>query len=364
VHVVGVGSAPNRSLTHAVARAGRGVEVPVGLDDDPAQAARRLLQHTKAPLVTALQVDGEAVVAVAPAAVRDVLAGAPARLALRLRAGGGTVRVRGDTSAGPFVRELRVAPVDAGAGEPAVVRLVGREQVEDLEAAIAAGRDANGCIVAIERIGLQFGIATRATSWLAIDGEPGVDPRAPRRVVEVPHQLPFGMSVEGVGLRRALPLAAPGVAMSMDAFDEAMVLRAPAPSSARGGRARGLGGLFGGRGSEERARPAKRAEAGPPPPRAPLPPQPVAATLRHRSGDTFVFELGGVRDWRLPSRVVLELADGSEVVAVVDAGVSTADGTVAAGASVRLVARVAGVAMPPVALRLGEHAGALRVPIA
>src|SRR5262249_21136109 len=42
LHVVGVGSAPNRTLTRGASRAGRGVEVLVGLSDRAEDAAARL----------------------------------------------------------------------------------------------------------------------------------------------------------------------------------------------------------------------------------------------------------------------------------------------------------------------------------
>lgn len=40
VHVVGVGSAPNRTLTKGAARAGRGVELIIGLEEDPRKAVQ------------------------------------------------------------------------------------------------------------------------------------------------------------------------------------------------------------------------------------------------------------------------------------------------------------------------------------
>ncbi len=51
VHTVGVGSAVNRSLTGPAARAGRGLEVVIGLGEDPERAAAALCARTAAPLV-------------------------------------------------------------------------------------------------------------------------------------------------------------------------------------------------------------------------------------------------------------------------------------------------------------------------
>ena len=52
LHTVGVGSAVNRGLTAPAARAGRGAEVVIGLDEEPAEAARQLVARTRAPLLT------------------------------------------------------------------------------------------------------------------------------------------------------------------------------------------------------------------------------------------------------------------------------------------------------------------------
>ncbi len=200
LHTVGVGSAANRGLTAPAARAGRGAEVIVGLDEDPGPAAGRLVARTRTPLLTELELSGSALLESAPARIPDVLAAAPVLVAVRLRPEGGEVRARGRTTAGPWTGSLVVAPVAAGAGNPAVVVHYGREAVEDLEVRRVAEEDA-ALDGAIERLGLAFQIATRLTSWVAVSEEPGVDPRAPWRRERIPQALPHGMSAEGLGLR-------------------------------------------------------------------------------------------------------------------------------------------------------------------
>jgi hypothetical protein len=88
-----------------------------------------------------------------------------------------------------------------GEGRAAVVSLYGREAVEDLELSRAAGLPVDDR--AVERIGLDFQIATRLTSWVAVSEEPAVDPRRPARRERMPHALPHGLSIEGLGLRAA-----------------------------------------------------------------------------------------------------------------------------------------------------------------
>src|SRR5579859_695849 len=203
VHVVGVGSAPNRTLTAGASRAGRGVEVLVGLGEDAERAAARIVARTDAPVVVDVTLAGDALVDHAPARLPDLFAGAPALVALRARPG--ELVVRGRTDHGTWEQRLRVEAPTATA-RAAVASLYARERVEDLEMQVAAGGDARELDAQIERVGLAFGVATRVTSWVAVSEERTVDPNAPLRRVRMPHELRHGMSVEGLGLR------APGAA--------------------------------------------------------------------------------------------------------------------------------------------------------
>ena len=207
VHVVGVGSAPNRTLTTHAARAGRGTEAIVGIGEDPERAARRLVARTDAPVVVELSVDGDAVLERAPRALPDLFAGAPALVALRVRPQGGEVVVRGRTAAGPWERRLRLGEAARAGGSDAIRQLWARERVEDLETDVAAGGELRALEAAIERLGLDFHIATRLTSWVAVSDKATVDPRDPARRVRMPHELPHGMSAEGLGLRPAFAAA-------------------------------------------------------------------------------------------------------------------------------------------------------------
>jgi Ca-activated chloride channel homolog len=199
LHTVGVGSSVNRALTAGAARAGRGVEIVLGLDEAVTPHVARLLAHTCAPLLTEVTVAGSALIGLAPAAVPDVYAGAPLRAAVKLAPEGGELIVRGRTAAGTWEERLAVTSTAPGQGSLAVVSLYGREAVDDLEVRRAAGDEAVDA--EIERLGLAFQIATRLTSWVAIAEEPSVDPTRPMRRERMPHALPYGLSIEGLGLR-------------------------------------------------------------------------------------------------------------------------------------------------------------------
>lgn len=198
LHTVGIGPASNRSLTAAVARAGRGGEFLVGLGEDAAAAAGRIIARTKSPLLTDLRISGSALVELPGDALPDLLAGSPALIPVRLKAGGGELVVRSRTPSGEWTSSLDVPPSAHALGSDALPRLFARESVEELECQSSCGASVDE---RIERLGLDYQISTRRTSWIAVSEEPTVDPGAPIKRVRIPQELPVGLSAEGLGLR-------------------------------------------------------------------------------------------------------------------------------------------------------------------
>jgi Ca-activated chloride channel family protein len=339
LHTVGVGSAVNRSLTGPAARAGRGAEVVVGLDEDPERAARTLVAHTAAPIVTELGLSGSALVEHAPARLPDLFAGAPALVGLRLRPEGGEIRVTGKVAGGAWVQRLQVAPVEAGAGEAALAALFGRESVEDLEMRLAGGAEGREIDAAVEKLGLEFQISTRLTSWVAVSEEPTVDPTRPTRRERMPQQLPYGMSVEGLGLRGqgapflhgpASVLLAPGVALRSASFDAGALAKGPS--------------------LEEPARTPWRR----------LPSTLAGRVTLDRDGVLVVeIELAHELDWSPPAEVELVLRDGTRRSVRVLLDRTTAAGVLESGQTLRLALEhgepALGEALARIQLDMGGH---------
>ncbi|MDB4994492.1 MAG: hypothetical protein JWM74_1924, partial [Myxococcaceae bacterium] len=225
VHTVGVGSSVNRSLTSPIARAGHGVEVVLGLGEDPERAARRIVLRTDAPLVVDLSLDGSALLEHAPRCLPDLFASAPALVAVKLRPEGGELIVRGRTDAGAWEERVTVPAIAEGAGASSATRIFARELVEDLEVEVAAGGDRTSLDASIEAVGVDFQIATRLTSWVAI-GDVASGGLGKRHHQRVPQEIPHGMSVQGLGLRSPSPAFAASAPMY------ARAMPAPPPMSA------------------------------------------------------------------------------------------------------------------------------------
>lgn len=206
LHFLGVGSSVNRTLSSSLARAGRGAEVLCDLDEDAERAAKRIIDRTRMPILANVTLAGSALIEQAPERLPDVFEGSPFVAAVKLRAG--ELVVRGELAQGTWEHRLEVKACRAGAGNQAIVALFGREHVADLETGGFAGDRSDA---EIERTGLAFQIATRLTSWIAIDEARTVT--GPSRHDNMPQALPYGTTAAAFGLR-------PQAASTVEAFDE------------------------------------------------------------------------------------------------------------------------------------------------
>ena len=350
LHTIGVGSSVNRSLTAPAARAGRGVEVVIGLDEEPAEAARQLVARTRAPLLTDLVVEGSALLGHAPARVPDLLAAGPALVSIRLRSKGGSLRVRGRTPAGAWEADVDVPALDAGKGSAAVVTLYGREAVEDLELRAACGE--RSVDAEIDGLGLRFQIATRRTSWVAVSEEPAVDPTQPTRRERMPHELPAGLSVEGLGLRG-------GASMRI-------ACSPPSTYSARLDLRRSLRQVHDpvfDRDADILSAQLRVPNADLSSPIADLR-TPLAGRLIHRSDRELVVEIFLDRpvDWR-PVAAEVRWADGTRLEATIDARSTTERGWLEPGLVARVVLRLDGDGPSDPPSTMVIHGGRVSLPV-
>ena len=218
LHVLGVGSAVNRSLATALARAGRGAEVIVGIDEDAERGAKRLLDRTKLPMLTNVELAGSALLRHAPEKIPDVFEGAPLVAALAVKPEGGKLVVRGQVAGETWTQTVDVPAHRPGEGNQAIAALYGRERVADVEAhGMFSTVDGE-----IEELGMEFQIATRMTSWVAVDESRIV--KGPSHDELIPQELPYGTSAAAFGLR--------GVAQAEAGFDALVSSFAPAQMAA------------------------------------------------------------------------------------------------------------------------------------
>lgn len=370
VHTLGIGSGVNRSLTGPVARAGRGSEHIAELGGNVEAVVERVLAQLERPVLVDLELSGSALRSLAGTRLPDLMAGSPALLAVEVDPEGGELELCGRTRDGVWRERVLVPARAKGEGSPALPVLYARERVEDLEMCIAANARRDELERDIERHGLDFGISTRLTSWVAVSQETSVDPTRPTRRVTQPQALPHGMSVAGLGLRAARPFAARAP------MPAAPMLAAPAPAAygpppVQRKLARGIGAPPRSRpvadepGFFERVkgilRPSPAAAKG----SEPSEPSPVSRAvegsvesllgantnrlvLKGRvafQNPRFVVIEASVEvgfAWSLPEHAELELSDGQRVTLAIVKKSSTASGHFRGGETLRLMLQVDG----------------------
>ncbi len=200
----GVGSSVNRFLLDKMAEEGRGEVEYVGLNDDGSAAARRFHERVQHPLLTDLSVDwaGLDVSDVYPKRLPDLFSAKPVILTGRYTTPGkGTIRLRGKVAGRSVVRNI---PVDLPGFAPehdVLATLWARTKISDLMAqdytGIQQGSPRTDVREAITQLGLDYRLMTQFTSFVAVEELVITEGGEPRRV-EVPVELPEGVSYEGI----------------------------------------------------------------------------------------------------------------------------------------------------------------------
>jgi Ca-activated chloride channel family protein len=257
----GIGSSVNRFLLDGMASAGRGeVEYVLPGEDAGAsstadRAVERFHERVLAPLLTDIEIDwGTLPVAdVHPRRIPDLFSAKPILVHGRLTgAAEGTIRIRGNTAAGPLelVRELRAgesAPAaigDEGAAPPAVASLWARAAVAHLMnqdlAAMQRGEFPSDLKRQIVELGLGYRLMTQFTSFVAVE-EMRVTVGGEPTTIQVPVEMPRGVSYEGVfGVQGRLGQAGSG--RSLFLLNASPATATPSDATIRAGVALQSGG--------------------------------------------------------------------------------------------------------------------------
>ncbi|HUF03360.1 MAG TPA: VIT domain-containing protein [Aridibacter sp.] len=188
----GIGNGVNRFLLEKIAEEGGGEATFVTLDDDGSLAARRFHERVRAPLLTDISIEwnGLPVKDLHPTRYRDLFAARPLIINGRYEsAASGSVIIRGKVGGQEYQREIKV---DLPEREEAhdvlgtlwarqMVDLLTSEDYEDVQNRTAE-KDLGELIT---KIGLEFGIVTQYTSFVAVE-ETVRNPEGNPEKVDVP----------------------------------------------------------------------------------------------------------------------------------------------------------------------------------
>jgi len=204
VFAFGIGSSVNHFLLDKMAQYGRGEVDYVGLHDDGSAAARRFHERIDSPVLTdvAVEWNGLPVTDIYPTRINDLFAAKPVVIYGRYSGPAkGVIRLRGKAAGRDFTREIKV---DLPAAEPkhdVLATLWARTRVDDLMGqdyyGMQRGTTREDIRKQITDLGLQYRLMTQFTSFVAVEEMTVTEGGKPRRV-EVPVEMPEGMSYEGV----------------------------------------------------------------------------------------------------------------------------------------------------------------------
>ena len=198
----GIGSSVNRALLDKIAQEGKGEATYVGLQDDGSKAAAKFYERVRTPLLTDLSIDwaGMPVADVYPGKLTDLFSAKPVILHGRYtKAMSGTIKLKGTLAGAPYERSINLVLPETETANDSLATLWARTRVDELSTTrLMAVNEKTGLEIdsAITNLGLEFGLMTKFTSFVAVEdrvANPNGDPTK----VSVPAQLPEGMKPGG-----------------------------------------------------------------------------------------------------------------------------------------------------------------------
>jgi Ca-activated chloride channel family protein len=199
----GVGNSVNRFLLDKMAQEGRGEVEYVSLKDDGSKAAKRFHERVRNPLLTDISVDwGQMAVSdVYPGKQPDLFSAKPVALTGRFaKSGSGSVVLRGKMAGRDYTREIPLIFPEAEAANDALATVWARTRVDELMSKFYAAKapDKKAIEDEITQLGLEFGLMTQFTSFVAVE-ERIVNQDGKQVRIEVPVDGPSGTVYSAVG---------------------------------------------------------------------------------------------------------------------------------------------------------------------
>jgi Ca-activated chloride channel family protein len=204
VFAFGIGNSVNRFLLDQMALQGRGEVEYVSLREDGSAAAQRFHERVRNPLLTDISIEwgGLAVTDVYPKRIPDLFSAKPTVICGRYsRPGKGKILVAGNMAGGRFTREVAVNLPEREPRNSVLNKLWARTRIEDLMQQDFAGMQRGAMKPEVReqivQLGLDFGLMTQFTSFVAVEEMTITEGGKPRRI-EVPVEIPDGVSYGGI----------------------------------------------------------------------------------------------------------------------------------------------------------------------
>ncbi|MBD0307674.1 MAG: VWA domain-containing protein, partial [Microcoleus sp. T1-bin1] len=214
----GVGSSVNRFLLNRLAEVGRGTSQVIRQDEASASAVEKFFAQINNPVVTNIQISWEGMgekPEIYPIAAPDLFASEPLVLfGKKTDRAPGQLRIRGTLAGGTAYEQIlpvnfaqsgssrqrestSVSATATDFGNPAVAQLWARSRIKDLMNQMFGG-ETKSLVEAVTNTALTYRLLSEYTAFVAVSEEVRVEPDGSRRTVQVPVELPQGVSYEGI----------------------------------------------------------------------------------------------------------------------------------------------------------------------
>ena len=214
----GVGSSVNRFLLNRLAELGRGTTQITRPDEPTEDQVELFVNQINNPVLTNIQVSWEGggePVEIYPVRVADLFDHQPLVIfGRKTDRRNGKLKIRGIAANGDryeqiipinFTASTNVnipestssTPIDNNFGNGAIARRWGRAKIKHLMNQMFGGETRSG-VDAVTQTALDYHLLSQYTAFVAVSEEVRVDPDGTRRTVQIPVELPEGVSYEGI----------------------------------------------------------------------------------------------------------------------------------------------------------------------
>ena len=200
LYTFGVGSSVNRFLVNRLAEVGRGTAQVVRQDEPTQEAAEKFFVQINNPVLTDIKVTWEGggkAPEIYPLAPPDLFNNQPLVLFGRKEdRRDGIVRITGIAAGGKRYQERLKVNFDAE-GNTAIAQLWGRARIKDLMNQMYGGETVSG-VEEVTNTALAYRLLSQYTAFVAVSEEVRVNPDGTSQTVQVPVELPEGVSYQGI----------------------------------------------------------------------------------------------------------------------------------------------------------------------
>jgi Ca-activated chloride channel family protein len=199
----GVGSSVNRFLLNRIAEIGRGTSQVVRHDEATQEVAEKFFRQINNPVLTNIQVSwdgtGEAPV-IYPSIAPDLFAEQPLVLFGRKQdCTPGNLHITG-IAAGGHQYEKTFNLTFEETGNPAIAQLWGRARIKD-QMKQMFGYETKAGVDAVTQTALTYQLLSQYTAFVAVSEDVRVDPEDKHISMQVPVEMPEGVSYQGISGR-------------------------------------------------------------------------------------------------------------------------------------------------------------------